>query len=697
MKRKSVNLTAKDTLARLMAGEDIYVKHGESKQASFDVKNRVLNLPTLKEDTPGLMYTGFIGHEIGHALYSPVDWYEISKKEKLPTSVVNIVEDARIERKVKYEYPGMKKVFNNLYKELHENQDLFKVEKIGLETRSFIDKINLHFKLGSLLDIDFTPEETKIVEKVANTKTFEDVIAVSKEIVEQTENEDDDQQDDAEKQDDSKDNTSNDGSTDDKENDSTSDNEQGDQENDDEKSGDDTGSQNNEEADNDQQDDGEESDEKNNSTSDSEEQQPSDTNETQGDNDKFESISYDAMSSQFEDALETDKSKLQDEILVIVPEVKKVEDVILTPKMIYKYGVSVKEYDKSYAEFYKENKPIVNFLVNQFNMKKSAEDFKRTLESKTGKLDASKLFKYKYSDDIFLRSTSTKDAKNHGLIMFLDWSGSMDDILHDTMKQLIVLMMFCRKVNIPFEVYSFMNNQNNIKINVKHDNEFNMKIDSGFRLGNLISSNMKTAEFDKMCKYMFAMSDNVNRYSKQNLSMTPLDEAILMTSSIVDMFKDRYNVQKINIVYLTDGQSTTTFKTEHDSIVSDRYLKLIDAKTKKSQRCNTDNASTSMFNILKDRVDVKVAGFFLASDYQDFYNFLDWVSCGTKSDTELTRQNELINKKGVGILENIGYDQLYIIKDLSLNSKYATMNHSTKYNNKVKSRIFLNKFIELIS
>ena len=39
--------------------------------------------------------------------------------------------------------------------------------------------------------------------------------------------------------------------------------------------------------------------------------------------------------------------------------------------------------------------------------------------------------------------------------MLVDWSGSMSDHILETVKQILVLVQFCRKVNIPFEVVTF--------------------------------------------------------------------------------------------------------------------------------------------------------------------------------------------------------------------------------------------------
>ena len=58
------------------------------------------------------------------------------------------------------------------------------------------------------------------------------------------------------------------------------------------------------------------------------------------------------------------------------------------------------------------------------------------------------------------------------MMMLLDWSGSMSDVLFDTVKQLINLVEFCRKVNIPFEVYFFTSER-------KHQREYD---DNGNRL-----------------------------------------------------------------------------------------------------------------------------------------------------------------------------------------------------------------------
>ena len=60
----------KETLAKLLATENLIVEHRKVSTASFDVENRVLTLP-MWERASNLVYDLLVGHEVGHALYTP--------------------------------------------------------------------------------------------------------------------------------------------------------------------------------------------------------------------------------------------------------------------------------------------------------------------------------------------------------------------------------------------------------------------------------------------------------------------------------------------------------------------------------------------------------------------------------------------------------------------------------------------------
>ena len=177
-------VNTKSMLAKLLASENITVEHGNYQTASMDVKNRILRLPIWKEMS-GSLYDLMVLHEVGHALYTPEDgWHEsASSKGHGYKSFLNVVEDARIERKIKDKYPGGRRAFTDGYLDLI-NKDFFGVKGVDLNTLNLIDRINLYFKGGFVHDIEFTEEELEFVEKVRNTMTWDDVVRVTNELYE---------------------------------------------------------------------------------------------------------------------------------------------------------------------------------------------------------------------------------------------------------------------------------------------------------------------------------------------------------------------------------------------------------------------------------------------------------------------------------------------------------------------------------
>ena len=170
----TINAEVKGTLAKLLATEDLTVEHRQVQTASFDVNNRVLTLPIWK-DASETVYDLLVGHEVGHALYTP------NIPIDAPKGFVNVVEDARIERMMKQTYPGLRKSFFEGYRELW-HKDFFGVADEDISQLAFIDRINLYFKGNS--SIEFTEDESVWVKRVASTKTFDDVLELSRELYE---------------------------------------------------------------------------------------------------------------------------------------------------------------------------------------------------------------------------------------------------------------------------------------------------------------------------------------------------------------------------------------------------------------------------------------------------------------------------------------------------------------------------------
>ena len=60
----------KSQLAKLLATEDLIVEHKKVETAYFNVSSRVLTLP-LWDKASSMVYDMLVGHEVGHALYTP--------------------------------------------------------------------------------------------------------------------------------------------------------------------------------------------------------------------------------------------------------------------------------------------------------------------------------------------------------------------------------------------------------------------------------------------------------------------------------------------------------------------------------------------------------------------------------------------------------------------------------------------------
>ena len=553
----TVNQEVKGTLAKLLATENLTVEHRKVTTASFDVNNRVLILPIWKTAS-NTVYDLLVGHEVGHALYTP------NKPHDGDRGFVNVLEDVRIEKLMKRTYPGLRKSFFDGYHELNRD-DFFGVNHEDLTKIPFIDRINLWFKGNA--NIRFSPEEQVWVDRAAKTETFDEVVQLAIDLYGRAEKIEDDKED-AE----SSDTAPSKGDLGDlRDMDIEWD------------------MQPSEKGDEQQQ-----QQQQQISMDSDQPQAPVGTPEAnssigkQGsedsDFDETESITQTA----FDQALETliDDNAKEWKYLTL-PEVK-VEDYIVPNKEIrddlkehffnprqervvteeertqfLDHMAQYNEYVvRKYNRFKKSANKEVNYLVKQFEMKKSADQYKRQATSKTGVINTNSLYKYKLTDDIFKRITTVPDGKNHGLVFHIDWSGSMTHVLLDTIKQTFNLVWFCRKAGIPFRVLAFQD----VYFRAHSDDGYarfkagDLYINDSFKMLELLSSQQNAKSLDESMKVIFmqvfAMGGyRVNSCQKYTLGGTPLAEAIMCTRQLVDKMKKVENVQKVNVVCLTDGEA----------------------------------------------------------------------------------------------------------------------------------------------
>jgi hypothetical protein len=231
------------------------------------------------------------------------------------------------------------------------------------------------------------------------------------------------------------------------------------------------------------------------------------------------------------------------------------------------------EVDRLFVEFKRSAQKEVNYLVKEFECRKAADSYARASTARTGVLDCSKLHTYKYNEDLFKKVTTLADGKNHGLVFVLDWSGSMGDVMLDTVKQLFNLVWFCKKVSIPFEVYAFTSDyplvkyDENNKVTIRElsyaKRDGLVQVGEWFSMMNLLTSKVNAKTLENQMKIIFRLASSF-RYNSfvyysvppgLSLSGTPLNEALISLHQILPKFQKENKLQKVQCIVLTDGEA----------------------------------------------------------------------------------------------------------------------------------------------
>ena len=197
-------------------------------------------------------------------------------------------------------------------------------------------------------------------------------------------------------------------------------------------------------------------------------------------------------------------------------------------------------------------------------MRKAAYRTIRASTARSGSIDVNKLYSYQFQDDIFRKVTNLADAQSHGMVMVIDYSGSMVGTIESVIKQTLNLATFCKKVNIPFEVYGFTSGDRGSSY-IPHDELPTGSVDTnGTKLFHLLSSSFGKSQYEEAYKDLF-MTVASSRYKWSQVEWkggTPLNEVLIGLNFILSDFKAKHAVQKLNLVMLTDGAAAgmrTTF------------------------------------------------------------------------------------------------------------------------------------------
>lgn len=631
---EAVNKDVKTLLAKLLATEDITVVHKNMPTAYFDTKNRELGLPILK-NMSGDIYDLMTLHEVGHALWTdPEDWHKIvsaDNDDDLPKSFINVTEDVRIERKIKDKYPGGRRAFRTGYEKLYRD-DFFGTAKRDIQESNLADRINLHSKIGDITGLEFTEEEMEIYDLCNKAVTFDDAVEAARALYSYCKN--------SENSDDSEfDMDHNFGFGEDSEDDeefSMAGESPVDMESEDETESE--SGQSGEES--------EESEESENTESGSSPVDQFEDAPVSQEDQKMDQTPVESSDESAEENSETPKEMSRRggfgmgdvtnpmQASTVIEWEDRKRDLNVQDGRDYWYGnipqstlqniIDYKTIIDKCAEYYsdidengqkfqsavyqylnkfeKESQKTINYMLKEFEMKKSADSYVRASIAKTGQLDMTKIHSYKYNEDLFRKVTVMPDGKNHGLVILVDWSGSMNRVIHDAFKQLMQIVWFCKRAGIQFEVYAFADHGmgdwfpegTNVRKEFSYSNYeanpfWNYKVGditvSDHVLLNMFSSRMSKMELKRSAHYICGatlqmMGCGYDHYTGKHLLSewydakahefyyarphypnglhlggTPLNGAIATLSTLVPEYRKKNNIQNLNVVIISDGAS----------------------------------------------------------------------------------------------------------------------------------------------
>ena len=745
----------KSNLAKLLATENINVIHQKVETAYFIPKTRTLCLPIWEEMSNDL-YDMLTGHEVGHALYTPRD-LEKNNKYKIPHSYFNVVEDIRIDKKMKIKYPGLRRSYFRAYRELIE-KDFFKTQDKDVNGMRFIDRLNIFFKSGTDQEIDFNEQEQEFIERAKQLNTWNDVVKLVKDIYAYsgTEKFDEEQEQEMRKE-------LGQGQGDQEQEQSQQSEGNGDSDEQQEQNQETTSSS---ESDNDKQE-----DEQSSAGSDSKEEKEN-KEESKGQSSgpeggykvgNNEALTDHANEQNKKSMAKTDKD-IKENIYLQLPKCKDaVVPYDLISKKIEKINQNFPMADRIryFKQFKNQQMRTVNYMVKEFEMKKAADAYVRTRTARTGVINTNTLHSYKYNDDIFARVQIEPGAKNHGMVMIVDWSGSMGDKMYDTLVQTMNLVMFCKAVNIPFAVYAFSDTNRRNFQNADDDYYVSTRFNHAYEqlpyhydkegllmledvsLLEFVNSDMKNVKYQEAMAnlYQIALEYHVNfrtmrhfhqyeneeNYHRFNtpsalrLGGTPLDSAIYQSVGVVNKFIQKNKVQKMNTIFLTDGSGHTmgkaTMLDDHGKIdyvetyMYDVYFK-DGTHTYKygggSYRSHHHGFHKQFLNYFKQKTGSTVIGYYVCGkklNYWDINNFSKKDGYAPYEDARAE-----LRKNKVVTFTDIGYDELFIttknnIKiddteaEISSDMTASKMKQAwaKSFKQKKMSRVLLNKFVERVA
>lgn len=634
-------------ISKIIAQEALSVQFSDTAStASFDLGSRTLTLPYNINMSDEDIRTLFIFHEVSHALITPLQMVLDSNELKIK-SEVNIVEDIRCEKYIKAKYPAIVKSFITGYKKLMDRGFFGK----NISQMNFASRLNAYAKIGMSIasDVHFTNKEFDFYNRCYNAETPEEVLELAKELKELN-----------------KDSVTLNHSLEELLAEYNDTDIEGDDEFD---NGEDefTGG-------------------KSNSSVTFEEMLENRKKELQ------ETDGYDEFYQKFEEGnignckVETFVSS---KITNFIPH----KTIMANAEKSHRFS-SFSSYEEKIREKRADYKRSVDYMARQFESKKAAYRHKNARISNTGVINTSRLFAYKVSDEIFKQSTTLADAKNHGFVILLDCSGSINNMWYDMVDQVIMLTEYFRMIKVPYKVYTF---GHRVWSSTDEGKQFRFSATEEAGKSNFVNGSLQWENYPAE----FLTSEQSNGTHNKMCAVlrhclgfefggTPTMAALTtLEGTIVDFFNKR-GIHKRKVLVITDGEPGDCGADYSYEDYRKSSVVCFDPMTKKSYQYPKIQSWRDSFRkvflygkIMKDRYDIDLIAMGITPSIKGFYHSFMQTS-PSEADRKSFNQNFFVKKKD----PYFGVDAIFI-KPKNIEVDFDEMSISSEKSAKQNSRALM--------
>jgi len=329
--------------------------------------------------------------------------------------------------------------------------------------------------------------------------------------------------------------------------------------------------------------------------------------------------------------------------------------------------------------------------------------------------------------------------------MLLDWSGSMCNILKQTVEQLMNLVWFCQKVNIPYEVYLFTSEYGGDDRHTQTSGHFEYKYgDVMLDKVNLVcvaNNKVKKTELDESLMWLYHMalayddrfsSSYLTRnyegemlYMPHNyyLGTTPLNQALIAFEKMIPMFKNKNKIEKMSLITLTDGGANFSFSStsgDGGAEVPSGHGKPVIKVGKKQYTVadegryySSDIYTGLLLDIIRQRHGISTIGFYVTKRLRGYDVGRFARNCKNWEERHKATQKikSSLSKEKYASVDNIGYDKYFLLNGKKLNVENTDLSgikdnmkssgiarvFKKSMKGRITSRTLLNQFIQEVA